>query len=59
MLQPTFLTHMHLDTEISSTLATLPNMTLIQLQWNSEDSRLPEAGPVLATTMNKAAFHKA
>lgn len=59
MPQPTFLTHTHLDTEISSTLATAPNITLIQLQWDSEDSRLPEAGPALATTMNKAAFQKA
>lgn len=51
MPQPTFLTHMHLDTEISSTLATVPNITLIQLQWDSEDSQLLKAGPILVTTI--------
>ena len=59
MPQPTLLTHTHLDIELSATLATVPSITLIQPQWDSEDSRLLEAGSILATAMTKAAFHKA
>lgn len=57
--QPTLLTHTHVGTGISSTLAAAPNATPTRLQWHSEHSRLPEAGPILATTRNKAAFHGA
>lgn len=59
MPQPTFLTHMYLDTEISSKPVTEPNVTLIEVQQDSEDSPLPKAGLILATIMNNATFHKA
>lgn len=50
---------MYLDTEISSKPVTEPNVTLIEVQQDSEDSPLPKAGLILATIMNNATFHKA